>query len=81
MSALDKMDASMETLSARNEAALRRNMLQVFETEDNVVSMLSYMANIYTDERIKEFKTTYTEIINKLLEVTDPASVKVADLL
>ena len=67
--------------SARNEAALRRNMLQVFETEDNVVSMLSYMANIYTDERIKEFKTTYTEIINKLLEVTDPASVKVADLL
>ncbi|MDO4797182.1 MAG: non-ribosomal peptide synthetase [Coriobacteriales bacterium] len=81
MSALEKMNASMETLSAHNEAALRRNMLQVFETEDAVVSMLSYMANIYTDERIKEFTNTYTELINQLLEVTDPASVKVADLL
>ena len=80
MSALEKMGAEMESLDAHNEAALRRNMLQVFEM-GTISVLFSYMATIYTEERIDEFATAFSEITNKLLEVDDPSTVKIADLI
>ena len=81
MSALEEVGATMEALSAHNEAALRRNMLQVFDANDAIMVLFSYMANIYSKERIDQFCDTFAELANRLLVVEDPASVSVKELL
>ena len=80
-SALSMMNAKMEPIDPHNDAALRRNFLQVFETADDITVMLSYMATIYTDERINEFSEALTAVTNKMIEVTDPTSVTIAEVL
>ncbi len=81
MSALQMMGAQMEQVTVHNDAALRRNFLQVFETADAITVMLSYMGTIYSDERINEFSQALTSVANKMIEVTDPASVTIAEVL
>lgn len=81
MSTLSQIGATMEPLDLGNNAALRRNFLQIFETQDSIAVKLSYMKTIYSDERIAEFANAFTEVTNKLLEITDPASVTLEDLL
>ena len=81
MTALQVMGAKMEPIDPHNDAALRRNFLQVFETADNITVMLSFMATIYSDERINEFSEALTSVTNKMIEVTDPASVTIAEVL
>jgi hypothetical protein len=80
-SALDMIGAKIEPLDAHNEAELRRNMLQVFETKEDITILLSYMATIYSEECIDEFADTFSAIANRLIDVSDPTSVRIADLL
>ena len=80
-SALDMIGAKMEPLDAHNEAALRRNMLQVFETKENITVLLSYMATIYSDEAIDAFAEAFTTYANQLIGVADPKSILIKDLL
>ncbi|MDO4537602.1 MAG: condensation domain-containing protein, partial [Coriobacteriales bacterium] len=81
MSFLTRMGAAMEPLNARNEAALRSTMLQVFERPDSITILLSYMKNGFSTERIAAFGDEITLYADYLVDVTDPSSVKVADLL
>ena len=81
MSFLDRMGAGLEPLDARNEAALRSTMLQVFERSDSITFLLSYMKNAFSNERIAAFGDEITLYTDYLIDVKDPASVKVADLL
>lgn len=81
MSALDALDAVMEPLSAKSQAALRRNMLQTLEMGDSITTTLVYMATIYSDELIDRFDKCYADLAKTLIAVEDPKSVKIADLL
>ncbi len=81
MSFLERMGASMEPLSARNEAALRSTMLQVFERPDSITFLLSYMKNAFSNERIAAFGDEITLYADYLVDVEDPTKIKVADLL
>ena len=81
MSALDALDAVMEPLSAKSQAALRRNMLQTLEMGDSIITTLVYMATIYSDELIDRFDKCYADLAKTLIAVEDPKSVKIADLL
>ena len=79
--ALDMIGAKMEPLDAHNEAALRRNMLQVFETATDITVLLSYMATIYSDACIDEFSSVFAGYANSLIGVKDPSSILIKDLL
>ncbi|MCR5582121.1 MAG: AMP-binding protein [Eggerthellaceae bacterium] len=81
MSFLERMGAGLEPLDARNEAALRSTMLQVFERPDSITFLLSYMKNAFSNERIAAFGDEITLYADYLIDVGDPSSVKVADLL
>ncbi|MDO4538928.1 MAG: hypothetical protein Q4B54_12260, partial [Coriobacteriales bacterium] len=81
LSFLERMGASMEPLNARNEAALRSTMVQVFERPDSINILLSYRKNAFTNERIAAFGDEITLYADLLVDVKDPTSVKVADLL
>lgn len=80
-SALDMIGAKLEPLDAHNEAALRRNMLQVFETKEDITCLFSYMATIYSDACIDAFADAFATYANELIGVTDPKSVLIKDLL
>jgi hypothetical protein len=80
-SALDMIGAKLEPLDAHNEAALRRNMLQVFETKEDITCLFSYMGTIYSEECIDAFADAFTTYANQLIDVADPKSVLIKDLL
>ena len=80
-SGLEMIGAQMEQANSNNEAAIRRNSLQVFETPESIIVMLYYMSTIYTEERINEFAQLFSGYVDKLIGVEDPASVRIADLL
>ncbi len=80
-SGLAMIGAKMETMNSANEAAIRRNSLQLFETEDSITVLLYYMASIYSEERINEFARVFAGYVDSLVDVADPSQVKVADLL
>ena len=80
-SALQMIGVQMERTNSYNEAAFRRNALQVLETEDDISVELHYITTIYSEERIGEFARIFAHYVNALLGVTDPAQVKIAELL
>lgn len=80
-SALELIGAKMEETNSTNEAAIRRNSLQVFETSDSINVLLFYMSTIYTEERIEAFANAFANFTDRLIGVTDPTAVKIADLL
>ena len=78
---LKKLGAAMAPLDAKNEAALHRTMLQVFEKPDSLSVLLSYMKNIYTEEKIQAFAKEYGALCDRLIAVQNPAQVTVEELL
>ena len=80
-SALQMIGVQIEQTNSYNEAAFRRNALQVLETEDGISVELHYMTTIYSKERIGEFARIFAHYVNALLGETDPAQVKIAELL
>ena len=73
-SALELIGAKMEETNSSNEAAIRRNSLQVFETPESINVLLYYMSTIYTERRIEAFASAFTD---QLIGVADPATVKI----
>lgn len=80
-SGLQMIGAQMETVNSANEAAIRRNSLQVFETADSINVVLYYMSTIYSEKRIKEFANIFAGYVDSLLDVADPSQVQISDLL
>lgn len=78
---LQKMNATMEPLDAHNEAALHQTMLQVFEMQDSISFMLSYMATIFSEERIAEFANAFTAISDRMIHTEDPKTILIKDIL
>ena len=78
---LDAIGVTLEPLDAHNEAALRRNMLQVFETKDDIRILLSYLATVHSEECIDEFARVFADYANKLIDVDNPANVTMGELL
>ena len=80
-SGLQMIGAQMETVNSANEAAIRRNSLQVFETPDSINVVLYYMSTIYSERRINEFASIFAGYVDSLLDVADPSQVLISDLL
>ena len=78
---LSKLEATMAPLDAHNEAALHRTMLQVFERPDDISLLLSYMSNIYSEEKIHKFADIFTKLANRMINITDAKSVSIAEVL
>ena len=80
-SGLQMIGAQMETVNSANEAAIRRNSLQVFETPDSINVVLYYMSTIYSEKRVNEFASIFAGYVDSLLDVADPSQVLISDLL
>ena len=78
---LSKLGATMMPLDAHNEAALHRTMLQVFETPESISILLSYMATIYSKEKIEDFAGKFAMLADEMIAVTDPGRISVKGLL
>ena len=78
---LKKLGAAMMPLDAKNEAALHRTMLQVFEKPDSISVLLSYMKNIYTEEKIQAFAKEYQALCDRLIAIRNPEAVRVQEVL
>ena len=78
---LKKLEASMMPLDAKNEEALHRTMLQIFEKPDSISVLLSYMKNTYTEEKIQAFAKEYGALCDKLIGIKNPECVGVKELL
>ena len=80
-SGLQMIGAQMEAVNSANEAAIRRNSLQVFETPDSINVVLYYMSTIYSERRVNEFASIFAGYVDSLLDVADPSQVLISDLL
>ena len=78
---LKKLGATMTPLDAKNEAALHRTMLQIFETPDSISVLLSYMKNIYSEQKIQAFAEEYGALCDRLIAAKHPEEVTLKELL
>ncbi len=78
---LTKAGVSMVPLDTHNEAALHRTMIQVFERPESINIRLSYMATIYSEEKIADYARRFTYFANRLIDVEDSKSLRVMELL
>lgn len=70
-----------EAALSTNKAAPNSFALMVYEMTDVIQPMIVYAKSLYSEELIDRFADVYAEYLGRLLEVDDPDSTKVADIL
>lgn len=78
---LKDMGATMEPIHISHDAALMLTMLQILETPTDLTLYVFYMANAYSEARIREFTDAFCDISDRIIGTMDPGTVTLRELL